>query len=56
MGDAFKDGCDDDQQDEPCPICQGEVSNEFIAVIEQAAAQPGRVMTRDQFEAWLDGL
>ena len=56
MDDAFKDGCGDDHGDEPCPICRGEVSDEFIATTERAAVQPGRAMTIDQFEAWLDGL
>jgi hypothetical protein len=39
-----------------CPICRGEVSDEFIARIEQAASQPRRSMTFDEFKAWLDGL
>lgn len=42
---------------EDCPICRGEpLPDEFLARIEAAAAQPRRVMTRDQFEAWLDSL
>ena len=56
MDDAFRDGCGDDHGDGSCPICRGEVSDEFTATIEQAAAQPGRAMRIDQFEAWLDGL
>ena len=56
MGDAFKDGCGDDHGDCSCPICRGEVSDELVAMIEKAAAQPGRAMTIDQFEAWLDDL
>ena len=52
MGDAFEDECDDHS----CPICRGEVSDEFIAMIEQAAAQPGQVMTFDEAKAWLRSL
>ena len=48
--------CDDDWEDKPCAICRGEVSDEFLAMIEKAAAQPVRVMTRDEFEAWPDSL
>lgn len=46
--------CDDDGADEPCPICRGEVSDEFLAWVEQAASQPGQAMTADEFTAWLD--
>ena len=56
MGDAFENGCGDDHRDGSCPICRGDVSDEFIARIEQAASQPGRSMTFDEFKAWLDGL
>ena len=56
MGDAFEDGCGDDHGDGECPICRGDVSDEFIARIEQAASQPGQIMTFDEFKAWLDGL
>ena len=48
--------CGGDGTDEPCPICRGEVSDEFIAMIEQAAAQPGQVMTFDEAKAWLRSL
>ncbi|WP_242098845.1 hypothetical protein [Sphingomonas sp. CROZ-RG-20F-R02-07] len=57
MDGAFKDGCGDDHGDGSCPICRGEeLSPDFIAMLEQAAAQPGRAMTIEQFEAWLDDL
>ena len=52
MDGAFEDECDD----HPCPICRGEVSDEFIAMIERAAAQPGQVMIFDEAKAWLRGL
>lgn len=44
--------CGDDLYDQ-CPICLGEVSDEFVAMIEQAAAQPGRPMAFDDAIAWL---
>ncbi len=46
----------DHADDELCPICRGYTSDEFLARVETAVAQPGRAMTVDQFEAWLDGL
>ena len=49
MGDAFEGG----DGDRPCPICRGEVSDEFIAKVERAVAQPGQVMTFDEAIAWL---
>ena len=52
MGDAFEGG----DGDRPCPICRGEASDEFIAMVEQAAAQPGKVMTFDEALAWLRDL
>jgi hypothetical protein len=45
--------CDDDGTDEPCPICRGEVSPEFVERIKAAAAQPGQVMTIAEFNVWL---
>ena len=56
MGDAFEGGCGDDHGNETCPICRGDVSSEFVSIIEQAAAQPGRAMTADEFTAWLDSV
>lgn len=57
MDDAFEDGCGDDHGDETCPICRGEeLDPDFLARIEHAAAQPGRVMTAEEFIAWLDSL
>ena len=53
MDDAFECGGDGDR---PCPICRGEVSDEFIAMVEQAVAQPGQVMTFDEAIAWLRDL
>lgn len=52
MDDASGDECGD----HPCPICRDAVPDEFIAMIEQAAAQPGLVMTLDEAEAWLRSL
>lgn len=46
-----------DGHDDDCPICRGEMSDEFVAMIELAgAAEPGPSMTAEQFKAWLDGL
>jgi hypothetical protein len=42
--------------DQPCSICQGDVSDEFVAIVEQAAAYPGRVMSLDEVEVWLRAL
>jgi hypothetical protein len=43
-----------------CPICSGNVSPEFIEwldeVVAASEAQPGKVMTADEFNAWLDTL
>ena len=46
--------CDDDGRD-ACPICRGEVSAEFVAMVERASAQPGLAMPKDEFLSWLDG-
>jgi len=57
MDDAFEGGCGDDGTDAPCPICRGEeLSPDFIAMLEQAAAQPGRVMTAEETVEWLRDL
>jgi hypothetical protein len=49
--------CDDDGADEPCPICRGdELDPDFLVMIEQAAAQPGRVMTAEEAIEWLRTL
>lgn len=56
MHDAFKGGCDDDEADEPCPICRGEMSSEFVERMKAAAAQPGRRMTAKEAIEWLDSL
>jgi hypothetical protein len=46
--------CGDDGTDKPCPICRGEeLDPEFLARIEEAAAQPGITMTFDEAIAWL---
>lgn len=55
MGEEVEDGCDD-HEDIDCPICAGRMSDEFIAMVKAAADQPGRVMTAEQFNAWLDQL
>jgi hypothetical protein len=47
--------CDDGHTD--CPICRGgEVVNEFVERVKAAAAQPGQVMTAEEFVMWLDSL
>ncbi len=46
--------CGDDGTDEPCAICRGEeLDPDFLAMIEQAAAQPGKAMTFDEAIEWL---
>lgn len=39
-----------------CPICRGDVSSEFIAMVEDAAAQAGRAMTAEEAKEWLRRL
>jgi len=57
MDDAFDDGCGGDHGDESCPICRGEeLDTDFVAMIKKAAAQPGRVMTIEEFGEWLRSL
>lgn len=57
MGEAFKDGFGDDNGDESCPICRGEeLSPDFIAMLEQAAAQSGRAMTAEEAIEWINSL
>ncbi len=57
MDDAFEGGCGDDGTGGTCPICRGEeLSPDFIAMLEQAAAQPGRVMTAEEKVEWLRDL
>ncbi|WP_156460682.1 hypothetical protein [Sphingomonas sp. Leaf339] len=57
MDDAFESGCGDDGTDGPCSICRGEeLSPDFIAMLERAAAQPGRVMTAEETVEWLRSL
>jgi hypothetical protein len=55
MDAAFGHGCEDDH-DDSCPICRGEMSDEFVERMQAAAAQPGRTMTAEEFLAWLDSL
>lgn len=57
MDDAFRDGCDDDHGGGSFPICRGEeLDPDFLAWVEQAAAQPGRVMTAEQAIEWINSL
>ena len=57
MGDAFKDGCDHGHDDDACAICRGEpLDLGFVAWLEQAAAQPGRVMTAEEMVEWVRSL
>ena len=54
--DRHNEGCSDDEA-EPCPICRGdELDPDFVAWIEQTAAQPGRTMTFDEAIEWLRTL
>jgi hypothetical protein len=47
----------DDGTDDPCPICRGEeLDADLLAMIEAAAAQPGREMTVEEFGEWLRSL
>lgn len=46
--------CDDGHTD--CPICRGEVADEFAERVKAVAAQPGQVMTAEEFLMWLGGL
>ena len=48
--------CDDDGLVEPCAICRGDVADEFRAMVEEAAARPGRVMTAEEAVEWLRTL
>lgn len=36
-----------------CPICDGQMSEEFVEDIKRAAEQMGPPMTADQFLEWL---
>ena len=57
MDDAFRDGCGDDHGDDSCPICRGEdLDPDFLAWVEQAAAQPGRAMTAEEAIEWFRSL
>ena len=57
MDDAFEGGCGDDHGDGSCPICRGEeLSPDFIAMLEQAAAQPGRAMIAEEAIEWINSL
>jgi len=43
-----------DHEGVDCPVCRGEMSTGFIERIKAAAAaEPGPVMTAEQFKAWL---
>jgi hypothetical protein len=55
MDDAFSDGCGDDGTDESCPICRGEVSDEFLALIERAVAEAekGSSITAEEAIEWI---
>jgi hypothetical protein len=49
--------CGDDGTDQPCPICRGEeLDPDFLAMIEHAAAQPGKAMTFGEAIEWLRTL
>lgn len=40
-------------EDQDCPICRGEMSFEFVEMIEQAARQQSQPMTKEEFLEWL---
>lgn len=48
--------CDDHGEGQPCAICRGDISNEFVERMKAVAVRPGRTMTAEEFIAWLDGL
>lgn len=56
MGEQVEhDRCGDDGDGRSCPICRGDpLDPDFVEMIERAAAQPGQVMTVDEFTVWLD--
>lgn len=55
--DQHEERCRDDGTGEPCPICRGEeLDPDFVAMVEQAAAQPGKAMTIDEAIEWLRTL
>lgn len=44
-------------RDNACPLCLGEASPEFAAVIKKAASAPQvRSMTIDGFKSWLERI
>jgi RNA polymerase subunit RPABC4/transcription elongation factor Spt4 len=45
-----------DHETEACSICRGEMSDEFVERMQIAAAQPGKVMTADEFSTWLGSI
>lgn len=54
MDDALKDGCGDDFGGESCAICRGEeLGTRFIAILQRAVVESGRVMTAEEAIEWL---
>jgi hypothetical protein len=48
---------DGDGTDGSCPVCRDEeLDADFVAMIEHAAAQPGKAMTFDEAIEWLRTL
>lgn len=45
-----------DVHENACPICDGQVSEEFVEDIKRAAEHMGPPMTADQFLEWLRKL
>lgn len=40
--------------DNECPICTGQLSDECVAKIVDAASKPGKPMAAEKFFKWLD--
>ncbi|WP_225008348.1 MULTISPECIES: hypothetical protein [Novosphingobium] len=50
-------GDNDNQDDHDCPLCRGEMSDEFVEMIKSAASgSEGVTMTFEEFSEWLDGF
>jgi hypothetical protein len=47
--------CDDGWEDQPCAICRGEVSDEFVEFVERAVveAEKGSSMTAEEAIAFI---
>ena len=47
----------EDHDQTSCPFCTGDVSDEIVSLIMEAAAGPmSPAMTIEEFRVWLDGV